>query len=156
MLRPEQIALLRLGLPVNNCNGGGGSSSSSANTQSTTNVDRRQVVGEGGLGVSSDSSTITVNQLDGGAIARAFDYGNIVAKGSGDVATGLIKTAQEVFAKSYDALQKDREFVQTAGNQVVKAYDDAKGDGTQKFLIGIGVVAAVSVVAVAAMGGFKK
>lgn len=61
------------------CGGGGKSSSSSA--QITTNTDKRLAVGDGGFGVSADDSvlsfndarTTTINTLDGGAIAGAFD-----------------------------------------------------------------------------------
>lgn len=56
------------------CRFGGDSSSETKNTTSTTNTDKRQVVDGNGLGVSSDSSTVNVNQLDGGAIAGAFDF----------------------------------------------------------------------------------
>lgn len=56
------------------CRFGGDSSSSSSNQTTTTNVDKRQVVDGQGLGVSSDSSTVNVSQLDGGAIDSAFNF----------------------------------------------------------------------------------
>ncbi len=52
---------------------GGGNSSSSSTTQ-TTQIDKRQVVDGNGVGVSSDSSTVNVSQLDGGAINTAFQF----------------------------------------------------------------------------------
>lgn len=55
------------------CGGGGDSSSSSSQATTTTNLDKRQVVDNGGLGVSSDSSTVTVTMLDNGAINQAID-----------------------------------------------------------------------------------
>lgn len=59
------------------CGGGGDSSSSSSQATTTTNLDKRQVVDNGGLGVSSDSSTVNVttntNVLDAGAIGKAID-----------------------------------------------------------------------------------
>ena len=53
----------------------GGSSSSSSATTTTTNTDRRQVVDAGGIGIASDSSTVSVtnNTLDAGAIQGAGD-----------------------------------------------------------------------------------
>lgn len=53
------------------CGGGGGGASSSLN--STTNIDKRLAVGDGGFGISADNSEMTINAMDGGAIAGAFD-----------------------------------------------------------------------------------
>lgn len=58
--------------------GGGGSSSSSSTSSTTTSTDKRMVV-DNGVGVSSDSSTVTVNATDLGAIDAAFGF----ASGSG-------------------------------------------------------------------------
>jgi len=129
------------------CFGGGGSSSASSSTTTTTNQDRRQVV-EQGVAVSSDTSTVHVTALDGGAIGKAFDF----AQASG---LSVADLAKEVFTRGFTALEADREFVSQAGVQVAKAYDDAKGEGTQKFMIAVGVAAVVAVVAVQSFGGRK-
>lgn len=55
------------------CGGGGDSSSSSSTATSTTNIDKRMALSSG-VGVSSDSSTVNVNSLDGGAIAQALGF----------------------------------------------------------------------------------
>lgn len=51
-------------------------SSGGNTTQSstTTNLDKRLVVDGGSVGVTSDSSTVNVSSLDGGAIDRAFGF----------------------------------------------------------------------------------
>lgn len=56
----------------------GGGSSSSSQASSTTNVDKRQVVDNGGVGVSSDSSTVNVTNTstDNGAIQSAMNLVN--------------------------------------------------------------------------------
>lgn len=51
----------------------GDSSSSSTSTNKTTNIDKRQVVSDNALGITSDSSTVNVTQLDQGAIKAAGD-----------------------------------------------------------------------------------
>lgn len=81
---------------------GGGSSSSSSNSQETTNVDRRQVVGEGSVGVSSDSSTVNVSVLDSGAIDKA---GAIASQAIAAVSAGTV-TQQQGFALLLDATSK--------------------------------------------------
>lgn len=116
---------------------GGKSKSKSSSYSTTVNTDKRQVVEEG-IGVSSDSSTVNVNTLDGGAIAGAFDFSKAIVS--------------EYLAPSLDILKSQQEFVAGAGEQVAKAYDDAKGEGTQKFLLAVGVGAIVAVVAVKSFG----
>lgn len=54
--------------------GGGSSSSSSSQSTTTTNVDKRQVVDNGAVGVSSDSSTVNVTTTDMGSIKAALQY----------------------------------------------------------------------------------
>ena len=51
---------------------GGGGSSKSSNTTTTQATDKRMVVDQG-IGISSDSSTVTVNSLDAGIVAKALD-----------------------------------------------------------------------------------
>lgn len=123
--------------------GGGGSSSSSATTTQTTSTDKRMVV-DNGVGVSSDSSTVTVNALDLGAIGKAFDFataaGGTVA-GTMDKVLGL---ADVILKGSIDAVK--------GTNAVVsQAYETAKNTSTgsidQKTMIVLAVAGAVAFVA---------
>jgi hypothetical protein len=49
------------------------SSSSSSNSTTTQNTDRRQVVDNGGVGISSDTSTVSVTLTDRDAVKQAID-----------------------------------------------------------------------------------
>lgn len=71
--------------------GGGDSSSSSSSSNSTTtqNTDRRQVVDNGGIGISSDTSTVSVTLTDRDAVKQAID---------------LSKTSSELSYKNLSAL----------------------------------------------------
>ncbi|WP_343724272.1 hypothetical protein [Herbaspirillum huttiense] len=95
ILRPEQIKLLRLGRPVIPANGDGGDSSSQSNTTSnnitnTLTQDRRLVVDNGGIGISTDNSNVTLSMTDHGAINQAVGLG--------------IQAIQSMQANSSDAL----------------------------------------------------
>lgn len=68
--------------------GGGGSSSSSSTTTETRNTDKRQVVDNQSVGVSSDSSTVNVTMTDRDAIDKAI---GLVA-GAGQVAADAYKS----------------------------------------------------------------
>jgi len=140
--------------------GGGGSSSS--NQTSTQQIDKRLVV-DAGIGISSDSSTVSVNALDGGAVkeslATAGEAISALSSVSSLALTGGAKTvadvlgfASSVFSKSFDALDRSGKIIEGGGVLVAKAYDDAKGDGTQKTYIAVAALAVVAVVAVKAWG----
>ena len=68
--------------------GGGGSSSSSSTVTETKNTDKRQVVDNQSVGVSSDSSTVNVTMTDRDAIDKAI---NLVA-GAGETAIDAYKS----------------------------------------------------------------
>jgi len=74
------------------CMGGGdsSSSSSSSNATNTTNVDKRQVVSDNGLGVSSDSSTVNVSILDQNAIEKAVNLAGNTQAGALDAYKALL------------------------------------------------------------------
>lgn len=97
------------------------SKSSSASNVTTTNtsIDKRIVADNGAVAVAAD----TVHMLDGGAIAKAFDF-----------ATGTLE----------EALRSSNEGVGAIAN----AYDQAKGEATQKNLIAAAALAVVAVVAI--------
>lgn len=137
------------------CFGGGGSSSSSASTTTSnvTNVDRRQVVDGSAVGVTSDSSTVNtsynVTALDGGSIAGAFDFAKKVADGGNATAGQLLDITKGVFSRAFDQLDKQQSFVSSAGQAVAAAYDNAKGDGTQKFILAVGIIGSVAAIGLA-------
>ena len=212
--RPEQLMLLRMGLPLipaNDLGGGSGSSSSSASTSNVTdtttvqNFDKRVAVNSG-VGISSDSSTITVNatSTDAATVQAALDFAT-TAQGTAALVqnnslVGAIESIDRANARSTDAVtlanshaldfaastvagalgvvgQSDQMtnktlndalgFAQTvftagvglvskASDQVTQqnqllatAYDNAKGDGTQKTQLMYVAIGAVALIAVA-------
>lgn len=139
------------------CNGGGGGSSSS-NETTTQNIDKRLVV-DSGIGISSDSSTLNVTALDGGAVQAAFEFAgqNVELLKNADALQGqtaqqLINLADRVFTGAFSVLDKNADVVKTAGASVATAYDNAKGEGDAKRLVAYGVIAAVAIVAVRSFG----
>lgn len=186
--------------------GGGGGSQSSSTTETTTNNYDKRVAVETGVGLSSDSSTVTVNALDAGAVARAFDFASGTASAASlivnNTAIGALEAvdranlssldfarganlnaldfAKDTFGKAFGALAASDqetsktlaqalEFAKTvfmsglevldeAGTQInsqteliAKAWDNAKGSGTEKqtlFYVAVGAVALVAVVTV--------
>lgn len=158
ILRAEQIQLLALGLPVIPANGGGGGSSSESN-QTTNQVDRRQVVDSGSVGVSSDSSTVNVSILDQGAIARAGEIADraIALVGASDQETGktlanVLGFAKDVFTTGIGVLDKAGTQIDRQTQLISQAYDNAKGEGTQKNLVAAAALATVAIVAVNVWG----
>lgn len=138
------------------CNGGGGSSSS--NQTSTFNIDKRLVV-DSGVGISADSSNVSVTALDGGAIQEAFEFAgrNLDLLKHADELQGqaslqLLELAHSVFNRSFDVITENAEIVKAAGATVATAYDNAKGEGDAKRLVAYGVIAAVAIVAVRSFG----
>jgi hypothetical protein len=115
------------------------SKSSSTQLQTTNQIDRRVVADNGGLGVSGDGNAINV--LDGGAIAQAFDFAKLSDQETGRTLAGALGFAREVF----DTGQKNNALV-------AQAYDQARGDATQKNLL---IAVAVAAVAIVALKAFK-
>lgn len=161
ILRPEEIQLVALGLPVVPANGGGGggSSSSSSTTQTTNQVDRRQVVDSGSVGVSSDTSTVSVSILDQGAIAgaKAIAENALALVKASDQETGktladVLGFAKDVFTTGIGVLDKAGTQVKAQTDLISKAYDNAQGEGTQKNLVAAAALATVAVVAVKVWG----
>lgn len=131
------------------CFGGGGGSSTSATT--TTSVDKRLVV-DSGVGVSSDSSTVNVSALDGGAIKSAFDFAALAGQGAGDTVIAALELADTIYTKGLSALDRNVDLVNKSGDMVAKAYDQAKGSGSEYRLMTVGALALVGVVAFKSFG----
>jgi hypothetical protein len=105
---------------------GGGdssSSSSSSNTTSTTNIDKRQVVDGGSVGVTSDNST--VNVLDNGAVKQSID----LAKSSSELAYANLSQLLGFAKQSLELTKSNASQVETAFKTAGDATD------TQKLLI---------------------
>lgn len=142
-----------------------------ANT--TNNLDKRLVASQSAIGLSSDNSTVSVQVLDGGAIAGAVNLakqtdltaGKNLASELGfasstfsraassldaagtrnaDAYTKSLGFAGDLFGKAFGALDKSAGLVQSA-------YSESKGDGTQKQLLTVAAIGAVVIVATASL-----
>lgn len=119
--------------------------SSGGNTEqssTTTNLDKRLVVDGGSVGISSDSSTVNMTSLDGGAIDRAFGFAKAgldsALFGTGEAldfaGTGLDR-AFNVMVKSMD-IQAESEknalafAARAADNAMNFAFDAGKPDAS--------------------------
>ncbi|MCK9991397.1 MAG: hypothetical protein RugAbin2_02411 [Rugosibacter sp.] len=122
----------------------GGSKSSSSSSNQTINTDKRLVVDGGGVGVSSDSSTVNVTQTDLGAIGRAFDF----ATTSG---ANVVTTLDKVLGIADTVLKGSLASVQSTNSVVSQAYETAKnttsGAIDQKTMIVMAIAGAVVFVA---------
>lgn len=133
--------------------GGGSSSSSSSTSNQTTNqIDRRQVVDSNSVGVSSDTSTVTVNVLDQGAVAKALELVGASDLETGKSVSSVLGFAKDVFTSGLTVLDKASKHVEQQTQLVSTAYDNAKGEGTQKNLVAAAALAAVAIVAVKVWG----
>lgn len=130
--------------------GGGGKESptdqSSHATTTTTQIDRRQVVDNGGIGIAGESAVI--NFLDAGAIGAAFDFAQANDQQTGTNLAKLLGFAGGVFESGLTVLDKAGAQVQAQTQLVSKAYDDAKGAGTEKTLLTTAALATVAIVAI--------
>lgn len=129
---------------------GGGKGSSTSST-TTTSTDKRMVVGEYGIGVSSDSSTVNVTALDGSAIKSAFEFAATNDLTTAENVERLLGFAGDVFAGALTVLDKNAALVQSSGELVATAYEDAKGQTTDNKYLIAGALAIVGVVAVKAL-----
>lgn len=122
------------------CGGGGGSSSSSSAT--TTNTTDKRLSIQSGVGVSSDSSTVTVNALDAGAIQSALDTvkANDATQGQGFQA--LLGLADTLFQGAGTILNKAQDTTLAQQAAISTAQTNASGQIDQKTMIVLAASAA--------------
>lgn len=123
------------------------SSSSSSNTTNTTNIDRRQVMSDGAIGVTSDSSTINIESMDAGVVNKALD---VVASNdtiAGQGFTQLLTLADKMFNAGGTILQKTADTTMAQVGALTTAQNDAKGAIDQKTMMILAGVAAAAFIA---------
>lgn len=128
---------------------GGSSSSSSSSTQ---NVDKRLVTGDGSVGISSDTSTVSVNVLDGGAVAGAIDLARSADANAGKNLSTVLNFAGLALAKSAESIGQSAATIKESSATVATAYDQAKGQGADARVLAYGAMAVVALVAVKSFG----
>ena len=80
----------------------------------TNNLDKRLVVGDSGLGITSDNSTLSLNMLDAGAIKGALDTVNMSNSIAGDGYARLISAAENMFNTSQGLIGQTQKSVADA------------------------------------------
>lgn len=137
------------------CNGGGGgSSSSNETTTSTQNVDKRQVVDTGSIGVTSDSSTVHVNAsyLDDGAVNKAIDLATTSTQSAGANVGEVLGFAKDVLKVAGENLKGTQQAFSVATEKVSGAYETVSElSSGQRFLVA-GGLALAAIVAIKALG----
>lgn len=116
------------------CGGGGGGSSSSSS--STQNIDKRIAVGDGGLGVSADNSSVNVNVTDGGIVSRTLDTLDMSY-------SKLLDTAASMFAQSEGLIGQTQKAVADAYGQ---AQNDKNGTIDNRTIVVLAVAGAAAIV----------
>lgn len=123
--------------------GGGDSSSSSSNATTTTNIDKRQVVSAGAVGITTDSNAkinVTNNTLDANVIQGALDYVTSTDATQGANFTALLGLADKMFATGAQVIGKAQDTTLAQIGQITTAANDQKGAVDQKTLIIMGAV----------------
>jgi hypothetical protein len=142
ILRPEQIELMRLGMPCIPVNGGGGGSTSSSSAQSTTtnNTDKR-IASSGGVTISSEGSNINVQSVDKDIVNKAFDTVAIADAQNGEGFGKLLSLADKIVTGGGQLLTRGQDQVLQAA-QSVQA--EKQGSIDQKTIMILGVAAAAA------------
>lgn len=121
--------------------GGKSQSSNEANT-TTTNTDKRQVVDNQSVGVSSDSSTVTVYATDNGAVDKAIELTGGVAAGALDGYRALL-AATVALASKQDGMQSaNSDLASSLAKPITKTVDG--GNSLKYGLIAVAGLAAFS------------
>lgn len=126
--------------------GGGGGSSSSSNATTTTNTDKRIAI-ESGIGISSDSSTVNVQALDGNIVMKALDTVSAADATAGTGFTQLLGLADKLFTGAGEIITKTQDTTLAQVGALNQAQNDARGSIDQKTMIVLAGAAAVAFVA---------
>lgn len=125
----------------------GSSSSKSSQSTTTQNTDKRLVVNEG-MGISSDSSTITVNNesVDADIVTRALDT---VASADATAGAGferLLGLAETLFTGAGEMIDKTQTASLSQLETINTAANDERGAIDQKTIIVLAVAGAAALV----------
>lgn len=128
--------------------GGGGGDSESTSTTATTNVDKRAAVGDQSVLVSSDTSTVSVEVLDGGSIdlaRKAVSANNTALKDVLDFAKVVLSGAVGVVADNKDLAEGAIATVSSGVKDAYAAEQVGVVDKNTLMLAGLGAAALVAV-----------
>lgn len=117
------------------------SSAKTTNTTTTTNIDRRQVVAEGAMGIAADGATVNIESLDAGIINKAIDAISAADATAGQGFNGLLTLADKLFEGGASILDKTADTTLAQVAALNTASNDASGSIDQKTLVILGGVA---------------
>lgn len=124
--------------------GGGDSSSASTTQSSTTNIDKRQVVDTGSVGVTADNSTINVSATDQGAVNSALKMAENTGAGALDAYKALLSTTVLLAGQANQTLQANTAFSeQLATNITDTKTDNSEEAKTKQYLTYAGIAVVV-------------
>lgn len=127
--------------------GGGKSSSSNSSSTSNTNVDGRQAVGDGGNAVANyGAGAVSVNVLDGGAVAGAIDLSKSGRELASKEFSEILGAAKWLYEQNTGAL---KETLSSVGNVYQQAREtelskDVQGSKQLLQVVGFVVVGLVA------------
>jgi hypothetical protein len=119
--------------------GGGGSSSSSSQE------DRRLVTGQGSVGISGNSSSVTINTLDQGIVNHAIDLVSSTNAVGADSYKALLGTTQSLLGQALDSVKLNTQLAGslTQGAQQLTSQVASAANPNQPFIIAGVVIAAI-------------
>lgn len=139
--------------------GGGDSSSTSSQTTTYQVTDNRSVSSTDSHDNYSqdrrqwnDSSTTTINALDGGAIAAGMSVSLEALKQNSTNTAALLGTADNLFSKNSDLVRANVALAADLSAKAAEAYDGATAQATGNRTMMLTGLAVVGVVAVMAFG----
>ena len=133
----------------------GGDSSASTTSTTTNNLDKRQVVDGGAVGISSDQSTVTFNQqtLDAGAIQAGASVALAGISSNATNVDHLLAAANKLFTQQQNALDMNTQLTKSLASTAQAAYADAAANAQGNKPI---VYAVVAVIGIAMVSMAKK
>lgn len=111
--------------------------SSNVTTTTNTNIDRRQVVGEGGLGLASDNSVINIQSMDAGIVKDALATADNAILINGALTDSFFGRAQNLATQSNALVAQSNSLNAGVFNSALSAIstaDAAKAEGFKSLL----------------------
>lgn len=115
--------------------------STATQTTTTNNIDRRQVVAEGAMGIAADGATVNIQALDAGIVNRALDAVSAADATAGQGFNNLLALADRLFEGGASVLDKTASTTLAQVAALNTASNDATGSIDQKTLVILGGVA---------------
>ena len=130
----------------------GGDSTSSSTQTTTNNTDKRLVADGGSVGISSDSSNVSFNQLDAGAITAGTNVALAGIANNANNMDHLLAAADKLFSQQQAALDMNSQLTKALATSTQAAYQDAAANAQGNKPIMYAVIAVIGIVAINILG----